>query len=205
MNQYEILNKVLGERSDYQRGIGYRPKGKGKGKGHASTSSSSSQSQTSHSMSAHTSEDMTAISLVIKAVQDLVSAPTVPPNPNNLFDARIHTFLRKHLPTQQEGASSHSPQPDPATPHSQQSQLPPQNFQFTSSPQFPMNMYQQQQRSSQSPSPPILFNFSDLLGSGSRAYYPSPPQQQQQQQQDPEQQPSSSRAPPQQDDDQNLF
>ena len=128
VNQYEILNKVLGERLDYQRGIGCRPKGKGKGKGHASTSSSSSQSQTSHSMSAATSEDMTAISLVIKVVQDLVSAPTLPPNPNHLFDARIHTFLRRHLPTQQEGASSHSPQPDPATPHSQQSQLPPQNF-----------------------------------------------------------------------------
>ena len=41
VDQYEILSKVLGERSDYQRGVGYRVKGKGR----KSTSSSTNQSQ----------------------------------------------------------------------------------------------------------------------------------------------------------------
>ena len=39
IDQYEIMSKVLGERSDFQRGVGYS-----KGKGKKSASSSTSQS-----------------------------------------------------------------------------------------------------------------------------------------------------------------
>ena len=62
VNRYEIMRKVLGDRSDYQRGVGYR------GKAQKITSSSSSQSQTeSHpSRPRYSDEDIATMATMMK-------------------------------------------------------------------------------------------------------------------------------------------
>ena len=66
VDQYEILSKVLGERSDYQRGVGYRAKGKAK----KTSSSSTDQSQSQANTAATPNEDMTTMALMMKAIRE---------------------------------------------------------------------------------------------------------------------------------------
>ena len=68
VDQYEILSKVLGERSDFQRGVSYRVKGKVR----KSTSSSTNQSQSQAHTAAMPNEVMTIMTLVKKAMRETI-------------------------------------------------------------------------------------------------------------------------------------
>ena len=67
VNQYEILSKVLGERSDYQRGVGYR----GKARKTASSSSSQSGASSHPARSRFSDEDLAAVVNMIQALRDV--------------------------------------------------------------------------------------------------------------------------------------
>lgn len=72
VNQYEILRKVLGDRSDYQRGVGY----KGKARKTASSSSSQSQAQSHPSHFQYSDEDFTIMATMMKQLRDsLMTSP----------------------------------------------------------------------------------------------------------------------------------
>ncbi|XP_062108117.1 uncharacterized protein LOC133818988 isoform X2 [Humulus lupulus] len=88
VDQYEILSKVLGERSDYQRGVGYRAKGKAR----KTTSSSTDQSQSQENTAATPNEDMTTMALMMKAMRETLQK-VVPEQPSNLYDPWFDSFL----------------------------------------------------------------------------------------------------------------
>ncbi|XP_062087087.1 uncharacterized protein LOC133793849 [Humulus lupulus] len=172
VNQYEILSKVLGERSDYQRGVGYRVKGKGKGRKSTSSSTNQSQSQAHTASTPH--EYMTTMALMMKEMREMIQMMT-PQKPSNLYDPRFDSFLQRYLPSQSEGGTSsqsNTTHPDLHRPPQQQYQSPPQYPPYMSSQQPPQ--YQNQYmfgRSSQSP--PLYFNFIDFPGGSMQHPHPN--------------------------------
>ena len=96
VDQYEILSKVLGERSDYQRGVGYRAKGKAK----KTSSSSTDQSQSQANTAASPNEDMRVMALLVKAIRETLQS-VVPEQPSKLYDPRFDSFLQRYFVTTQ--------------------------------------------------------------------------------------------------------
>ncbi|XP_062112583.1 uncharacterized protein LOC133823747 [Humulus lupulus] len=88
VDQYEILSKVLGERSDYQRGVGYRAKGKAK----KTSSSSTDQSQSQANTVASPNEDMRVMALLMKAICEMFETSTTV-HPSKLYDPMFDSFL----------------------------------------------------------------------------------------------------------------
>ncbi|XP_060962299.1 uncharacterized protein LOC133032388 [Cannabis sativa] len=161
--QLKAMNKVLGSRSDYLRGLGYKLKGN-------STSSSSTQSRAQSQVptSSITPEDMGVFAEFMLKMRDKIDQSGTSSDPS-LHDPRFNNFLEKFLPSQPQGSASSSAPPPTSMPQQQQQQQP-------RSPQQPQFFQQQQQHSpnmsggsSQSPqlhymfglpsqSPPIFFS-----------------------------------------------
>ncbi|XP_060967047.1 mediator of RNA polymerase II transcription subunit 15-like [Cannabis sativa] len=163
--QLKAMNKVLGSRSDYIRGLGYKLKG-------SSTSSSSTQSQAQSQVptSSITPEDMGVFAEFMLKMRDKIDQSGTSSDAS-LHDPRFNNFLQKFLPSQPQGSASSSAPPPTSMPQQQQQQQ-----QQPRSPQQPQFFQQQQQHSpnmsagsSQSPqlhymfglpsqSPPIFFS-----------------------------------------------
>lgn len=103
MNQYEILSKVLGERSDYQRGVGYR----GKARKTASSSSSQSGASSHHARSQFSDEDMAAVVNMIQALRDVNPQSQLLQSP--AFDQVVEMIGVPGSSSQGAAASSSSP------------------------------------------------------------------------------------------------
>ncbi|XP_062086481.1 uncharacterized protein LOC133792588 [Humulus lupulus] len=132
VDQYEILSKVLEERSDYQRGVGYRAKGKAK----KTSSSSTDQSQSQANTAASPNEDMRVMALLVKAIRETFETSTTV-HPSKLYNPMFDSFLQRHLPPQSEGASSSQSPSQQYQPPSQQYQPPShQQYQTPSQQQF---------------------------------------------------------------------
>ncbi|XP_062085245.1 vacuolar protein sorting-associated protein 27-like [Humulus lupulus] len=127
IDQYEIMSKVLGERSDFQRGVGYS---KGKGKKSASSSTSQSQAQPAHTPQ----EDMATMAEMMKSMREeirmLKSQQGPSGNPQHTStetESRFESLLQRYLPSQPEGGiSSQSPPPWSMPQQQQQHVYPPQ-------------------------------------------------------------------------------
>ncbi|XP_062119516.1 early nodulin-75-like [Humulus lupulus] len=195
VDQYEILSKVLGERSDYQRGVGYRAKGKAK----KTFSSSTDQSQSQANTAASPNEDMRVMALLVKAIRETFETSTTV-HPSKMYNPMFDSFLQRHLPPQSEGGSSSQSPSQQYQPPSQQyqppshqqyqppsqqqfqppSQYPPQQL-YQPHPMYPPHMSSQQPPQYQnqyifgphSQSPPQYFSFTDFPG-GSMQPPPQP-------------------------------
>ncbi|XP_062080613.1 uncharacterized protein LOC133785377 isoform X2 [Humulus lupulus] len=160
-DQHETLNKVLVEKSDYRKGVGYRVKGKGR----MSTSSSTNQSQSPAHTAPTLHEDMTTMALMMKAMRETIQMRT-PQQSSSLYNPRFDSFLQRYLPSQsKDGTSSQSntAHPDLHTPPQQQYQPPPQYPPYMSS-QQPLQYQNQYMFGRSSQSHPLYCNFTDFTG-----------------------------------------
>ncbi|XP_062096320.1 altered inheritance of mitochondria protein 3-like [Humulus lupulus] len=206
--QYQVMDKVLGSRSDYQIGVGYRPRGKGKKSTSSSTSQSSSQTQSQVPTNV-TPEMMGVLAEMWVKMRDKVESGNLQ-NDSSLHDPRYESLLQQFLPSQQQGSTSNQSPGTSSMPQQPQqnspnisggsSQSPLFNYMFGLSSQFPQTQLmgsqfgglpQQQQQQQQ----PMYGQFGSFMqqqpvyphygGSThqpvyNQQYYTSPNQQQQQ-------------------------
>ncbi|KAM6557293.1 hypothetical protein CsatB_004312 [Cannabis sativa] len=125
--QYDVLEKVLGERSDYQRGVGKRVKGKGK--------KSFTQSQSTMPPPPAT-EMFSTMAEIFSTMRDTFGSALKPEQRANLYNPRFENFIQMYSQSQSPGDSS-----------SQSYAAPPQHQQQPPSQQQPQSFPQQQQQS----------------------------------------------------------
>ncbi|XP_060974723.1 RNA polymerase II degradation factor 1-like [Cannabis sativa] len=154
--QFKVMGKVMGDRSDYIRGVGYNIAKKGKRS--TTSSSSSSQSQTQSQAGSTISQDVGIMAEMFQRLRE-----RFPPgqDTSDLYDPRFDRFLQQYLPTQPQGSAT-CPRPQ-QQPLQQTQQSPNVQGSASQSPLIP-NMFG---RSSQSPP----FFYSDFFG-GSQSQQP---------------------------------
>ncbi|XP_062087074.1 altered inheritance of mitochondria protein 3-like [Humulus lupulus] len=143
--QYQVMDKILGSRSDYQIGVGYRPKGKGKKSASSSTSQSPSQNQSQVPTNV-TPEMMGVLAEMWVKMRDKVESGNFQTD-SSLHDPRYESLLQQFLPSQQQGSTSNQSPGTSSMPQQPQhnspnisggsSQSPLFNYMFGLSSQFP--------------------------------------------------------------------
>ncbi|KAM6572123.1 hypothetical protein CsatA_016203 [Cannabis sativa] len=195
--QFDVMETVLGQRSDYQRGVGKRLKGKGKKPIPQTQSTVPPQP---------TTEMMNTVADIFSAMRATWGGNFMPEQRAQIFNPRFDNFIQTYSQSQSPGGSSsqsHAAPPEQQQQPPSQPQFQPslqQQFQNLSQQQFenflqqqpqsfPQQFPQQQQQSAPpmgnqflyrtpSESPPLGSNFADfgLFGSSSQEnqFYSTP-------------------------------